>query len=179
MRFTLTYEGPLRPSGSPDEKQAIRREFHPQLAELWNSEPLSALRNATEPGGACRKELDGHAFSAIVHNHFKLRAELEIMLLRPEPAGAILANADIDNRLKTLFDALRWPIQRQELGRNASHAAAVDPLHCLLEDDRLITRVSVDTDRWLGVPHTDHVRLFMRVRVWSPTPTYASLSLGG
>lgn len=31
---------------------------------------------------------------------------MEITLLRPEPPGSIVSSGDIDNRLKTLFDAL-------------------------------------------------------------------------
>jgi hypothetical protein len=52
---------------------------------------------------------------------------------------------DIDNRLKTLLDELRIP----EAGENYSArqpAADEDPFFCLLEDDKLITRIAVETD---------------------------------
>ena len=43
MKFTLTYSGRLLASGNrpkPAEKWAIRRAFHPQLAELWQIHPV-------------------------------------------------------------------------------------------------------------------------------------------
>ena len=45
MKFTLVFEGELRANGSPAQKQKIREQFHPQLAELWADHPcLKALR---------------------------------------------------------------------------------------------------------------------------------------
>ena len=36
MKFTLTYEGPLRMSkGQPKKKHEIRKQFHRQLKRLW------------------------------------------------------------------------------------------------------------------------------------------------
>jgi hypothetical protein len=44
---------------------------------------------------------------------------LKITLLRPEEPGAIiLQSGDIDNRLKTLFDALSVPAQPNQLPKN-------------------------------------------------------------
>jgi hypothetical protein len=43
MKFTLTYSGRVLASGNkpkPAEKWAIRRAFHPQLAELWQTHPV-------------------------------------------------------------------------------------------------------------------------------------------
>jgi hypothetical protein len=45
-----------------------------------------------------------------VCSQLRLVARLSIVMLRPEPPGSIItAGGDIDNRLKTLFDALRMP----------------------------------------------------------------------
>ncbi len=46
MKFTLTYDGELASSGNspkPDEVWRMRKEFHPQLEELWLSH--SVLKN--------------------------------------------------------------------------------------------------------------------------------------
>lgn len=51
---------------------------------------------------------------------------------------------DIDNRLKTLFDALRLPNQTNELVGYDNPAPDENPFFCLLEDDSLITHVSVE-----------------------------------
>src|SRR3954464_3666404 len=44
MKFTLTYEGRLPPCTNKKprakEKWDIRRTFHPQLAELWQTDPV-------------------------------------------------------------------------------------------------------------------------------------------
>jgi hypothetical protein len=61
---------------------------------------------------------------------------------------------DVDNRLTTIFDALRMPKGPQELGAGTqqgkvSPASNENPFFVLLEDDRLITHVSVTTDMLL------------------------------
>jgi hypothetical protein len=55
---------------------------------------------------------------------------------------------DIDNRLKTLFDALRYPKLPQELDDTPQDIAA-SPCYCLLSDDKFIDQLSVTTDRLL------------------------------
>jgi hypothetical protein len=43
MRFTLTYDGPLKASGNkprPEDKWEIRRALAPQLAHLWQVHPV-------------------------------------------------------------------------------------------------------------------------------------------
>jgi len=61
---------------------------------------------------------------------------------------------DIDNRLKTLLDSLSIP-SVQQLPRDPETDSDVR-LYCLLEDDRLVTRVDVRNDRLLTV--SDHSR---------------------
>jgi hypothetical protein len=79
-----------------------------------------------------------------------LIAELNITLLRPEPPGQIITQAgDIDNRLKTLLDALKVPTEPNALPPNETPEQGETPFFCLLQDDNLITRISVSTDRWL------------------------------
>ena len=88
MRFTLSYDGPLRPAGSPAEKMAIRQQLHPQLAELWELEPLSDLRSMlVGPGTMHVGQLDGHDFAAVVHDYHRLRAELDILMSMPGLLG--------------------------------------------------------------------------------------------
>jgi hypothetical protein len=59
--------------------------------------------------------------------------------MRPDDPGAIVQRADIDNRLKTLFDALRCPANAQQIPDGWMPTPEDQPLHCLLDDDRLIT----------------------------------------
>lgn len=115
MRFTLTYDGLLTPEGNAAHIMDIRRQLHRQLAELWTHEPLKNMGNAAEPDGAHYETIGGLGFTSVVHDAFKLRAELDILLLREAAPGSILAKADIDNQLKTLFDALSCPQQAQQV----------------------------------------------------------------
>jgi len=50
-------------------------------------------------------------------------------------------------------------------------------LHCLLDDDRLITRVNVDTDRLLAPKSAEDVDLTIKVQLRASSPTYASVML--
>ncbi len=98
------------------------------------------------------RELEGHVFAPLVARSLHLFLELEVLLLRAEAAGRIVSGGgDIDNRLKTLFDALRAPISKQEI-KDRARVSSRDPLVVLLEDDDRATRVNVETDRWLGGP---------------------------
>jgi hypothetical protein len=171
VRFTLTYDGPLKPSGTAADKMVIREQLHPQLIELWRHEPLLGSRNLVEPGGMHLGDVRGFSFAAVVHDHFRLRAELDVLMLHAGPPGRILVHADIDNRLKTLFDSLSWPQQTQQIP--TGWAPASDQ-----QDDRHITRIGIETERWFAAPDPLHVRLFVRVKVWSPTPTYGGQALG-
>ncbi|MEU2610628.1 hypothetical protein ABZ570_03440 [Micromonospora sp. NPDC007271] len=178
MRFTLTYDGLLTPDGTAKHKMEIRRHFHRQLAELWTHEPLTNIANAAEPDGVHYENIAGHGFTAVVHDAFKLRADLDVLLLREAAPGSVLSKADIDNQLKTLFDALTWPQQTQQVPEGWAPKDNEKPLHCLLQDDRHITRLRLETERWLAANGPQHVRLFIRVRVTNAYPTNASVLLG-
>lgn len=87
----------------------------------------------------------GFNFVPLVTQEHDLICSLDIMFLRSGRPGSVVWPGDIDNRLKTLLDALRIP----EDGENYSSRSASEderPLFCLLEDDKLITRVAVETD---------------------------------
>jgi hypothetical protein len=101
----------------------------------------------------------------------------DVLILRPEQPGAISRGADIDNRLKTLFDALRYPDKSQEIPADWRPVVGEDPLFCLLEDDRLVTRVNVETDRLLAPRLPDEVTGTMRVQVRASSPSWASIAL--
>jgi hypothetical protein len=100
-------------------------------------------------------------------------------MLRPTAPGRIIIGADIDNQLKTLFDALKWPRTAQEIEPGWAPNQDEQPLHCLLQDDQYITRISVETDRWLGQPPKSiDVRLFIKVDIWAAQPSNVGLTMG-
>lgn len=179
MKFTLHYSGPLRSNGRPDHKHDLRRAFHIQLAELWKQEPLSGVTGVLRPRESpdrkswekvCTIQSRGpFTFAPLVASELRFVAGVEIIMLRPSPPGRLLAQGgDIDNRLKTLFDAMSVP-QVDGLPRDAQPAADETPFYCVLEDDGLITSVAVQTEQLL-TPQQDpaHVELVIRVDV---TPT--------
>jgi hypothetical protein len=66
----------------------------------------------------------------------------------PSPPGDLLNHAgDLDNRLKPLFDSLRVPQHLHELPDDGEPGEDEEPFFSLLEDDALVTRISVTTDR--------------------------------
>lgn len=193
MRFTLTYNGRLPSSSGAKVKHGIRRELHPQLKELWRTHPALADKqkwvSRPPPGSGATPdsqaiylaEVGGHDFASLVHPSMRLYAELDILVLRPEAPGAVISHSgDIDNQLKTLFDALRRPTDSSEIPKDWTPVTGETPLHCLLEDDKLITRVAVETDRLL-VPGIDpkDVQVTIRVNVKAFTATWGNLGLAG
>jgi hypothetical protein len=188
VKFTLTYAGRLPSSSDKNVKHEIRRKLHPQLKELWRTHPALANqqqwidRSSDEAeAGAFLAGIAGTDFATLVHPHHKLYAELDVLVLRPEAPGAIVSHfGDIDNQLKTLFDALRRPTDGSEVPTSWSPSADEQPLHCLLDDDKLITRVNVETDRLLK-PGVDpkHVELTVRVTVKAFAATWGNLGLTG
>ena len=66
-------------------------------------------------------------------------------MLHPEIVG--VSRSDIDNRMKTLIDGLRCPQNEHEIGENTPRD--VGPIYTLLDDDHLITRVSINTSHLL------------------------------
>jgi len=166
--FTLIYEGPLAANGRPEQKHDIRRRLHPQLKELWTHPPLSQFYWKTHRGSAHLRTVAGHEFGSVVHPEWHFNAKLRLLMLRPEPPGRIVTSGgDIDNRLKTLFDALACPRHDQDVPRSWVPEEGEQPLHCLLEDDGLISEVAVETDRLLAAPNETHVKLVIRVHVHS------------
>ena len=87
---------------------------------------------------------------------------------------------DIDNRVKTLLDALRMPHDSSELPKDPP-ALDEDPFFCLLEDDALVTELALVTDRLLEPPQEpskdSHVHLIIRVTVHAARLTWGNTSL--
>ena len=67
----------------------------------------------------------------------------------------MISAGDLDNRLKTLFDALRIPVPNERYSERNVADDEKPYFFCLLEDDRLITKVSVETDQLLELVRPD------------------------
>ena len=116
---------------------------------------------------------DGSGWLPMVTEANGLICKLDILMLRHGQPGRVLF--DVDNRLKTVFDALRKAKAPNELGagaRNGQHVTPgpdENPFYVLLEDDKLITHLSVTTDTLLepvpDVAPAESVRLAITVTV--------------
>jgi hypothetical protein len=105
----------------------------------------------------------GRTFFPLVRETLGLKCALKVLFLRKEPPGRVYQGGDLDNRLKTLFDALAIPTVDQIIPDQTID----DPIHCLLEDDALISGVSVETHQLLSKPASSahEVRLVIEVEV--------------
>lgn len=189
MKFRLTYEGEIRPRNGAGvgDIHAIRQRLHPQIKRLWEYEPLLERKahwlkelDALRPDDFYARIISvGHKkYAPLVARD--LHAELDIVLLRQQPKGQLIGEGgDIDNRLKTLFDALRMPSKGevQQLGNLVDHDE--DPLHCLLQDDALITRVNVETDRLLKEAEPHMLMAIIQVALVVTRMTYGTITLAG
>lgn len=147
-------------------KQKIRRGFSNQLRKHWREQaPLLewyskglpiAVHTENQP---CRVQGDSPFFRAnicgfsvipLVSYVNGLTCELKMSFLG-EGRSLLMRTGDLDNRVKVVFDALRMPHNTGEVpgsmfGKND------EDLFCLLEDDSLITKFSVEARTFPGSP---------------------------
>jgi hypothetical protein len=104
-------------------------------------------------------------FRPLVRESYALHCGLNILFLRKEAPGRVYQGGDIDGRIKTLLDALTMPQHAEQiLEKNTSEH---DFLHCLLEDDSLVSGLNLESERLLtDQDHSkDFVRLVIEVEV--------------
>lgn len=181
----------VRDKARAPHKHDIRRVFHKQLKHLWYTHPalLSRTTNIENSSGwfgenptpqpgvpyvgetylnSAKAYYSCHGFNwvPLVTERMSLLCRLEILMLRPQKPGGVVQHGDIDNRIKTLFDAMKRPTLTQEIGADAP-LEDEDPFFVLLEDDSLISHVSVETDTLLEPINDDpnEVRLIIKVTV--------------
>ena len=198
--------------GKSADERAIRKAVHQQLVQLWETNPDLKMRSGphsilnappaqtfggtvtiTSAASTLRESLCetlGNQFKRcdyrcvpLVSNHLQLTCSLDILLLWRDRIVPIGPSGDIDNRLKTLFDALQIPQSCTDVDLPAQKD---EYLFCLLENDNLITDVRVTTDRLLtpfdptpgpGASHPEnHVHLVINVKVRPATVIYGNLS---
>ncbi len=179
MSFRLIYEGELLAAGTGDRaalrrnKHAIRRQLHPQLKKLWETERLlqyywhGPITGKEYPGDqpipkdeglnyiSKKYERCGCGFVPLIgvgqpgEEDPEEACSLDILFLRREPPGAVVRGGDIDNRLKTLFDGLTLPQSCEDIEPPDDDEK---PMYILLRDDSLISEMNVSTDLLLRPP---------------------------
>lgn len=185
MEFRLIYEGPLHgQSAKSSHKWEIRRALHPQLQRLWRERPLAdqAETLLAHPAQAASisviVEKGGLLFAPLVTQRLNLYAELSVLLFRQQPRGTLITDGgDIDNRLKTLLDGLRVPRGTLEGRQDLPAEPDPSPFFCLLEDDSLVTKVSVESEQLLRPAKPDEVVAVISVHVKKTVLSFANMSL--
>ena len=145
MKFKLLYVGDIltNPKKRAQHITDIRMQFHPQLKKLVNFNPWDNLTKYMVPEPTK---------SPIITPNLKMIAELEILLMHPEIVG--MPHSDIDNRVKTILDGLRCPQNEHEIGQNTPRD--IGPIYTLLDDDHLVTKLTVNTSHLLAEDFIKH-----------------------
>jgi hypothetical protein len=181
MEFRLVYRGPLKTDRGPKDKHSIRMQIHPQLKELWTHEPLSGLRKYLQYPPATGEmsvieEVESCRFAPVVTGKLHLVCDLDIIMLRPEKPGRVIMGGDVDNRLKTLFDALRCPKNPEEIPPEDAGGLPC-PLHCSMQDDSLVSDLRVTCDRLLDPKDPEEVLLIVQVTTKVTSLTWKTIGL--
>lgn len=111
-------------------------------------------------------ERHGKRFIPLVRKSLDLTCAIHVLFLRQEDPGSLVKQAgDLDNRIKTLFDALEMP------SADASPEQVPDgnPVYCLMENDTLVSGFDVDSERLLlpdsAYPNEVHLVMEVTIRV--------------
>jgi hypothetical protein len=120
------------------------------------------------------------AFVPLVRKSLYLMAAIDILFLRhEEPLALMKLGGDLDCRIKTLFDALRMPEPKHQY---VGDGPTANPLYVVLEDDALISDLSVRSGRLLGKAadkqHAVRLQIDVRVKVLRVTDENQNL-IGG
>ena len=174
MRCVLYWKGPLPSNGDRKTKHEIRVKFHHQLEQLWELEPaLKERRDGFKGAGvdvtgiavpkAEPVTVNGQKYLPLVVGSLRLVAFIDVSLsLRRWPDVLMRPGGDLDNRLKTLLDALRVPDENQARGIVADSST----IYTLLEDDNhLVSGLQVRTEQLLDPPDGDECEQLHYVRV--------------
>jgi hypothetical protein len=187
-------------------KQAIRKVFHGQLKRLWetnkflSSHMIARDEYAVAPGQIWQTmgsifggydgpteplvehlgsqfERNGYRFVPLVCEQWSLLCSLHILFLRGDHPAGVISAGDLDNRVKTLIDALRMPKGANELRDNENPGAGEDPFFCLLEDDDLVTGLTVESDTLLDPSaNNSDVKLIVSVELKPDNVTMFNLA---
>jgi len=168
-----------QPNPLASHKHGIRRSFHKQLKQLWSITPLLSTYTRAREGDIGNRPIqssgayldypnhkkiplleyvagnfnnNGYRFVPLVCAEFSLLCSISILFLRRDIPGSAISAGDIDNRVKTIIDALSMPIHANELAGNEIPQVGEDPFFCLLENDRLVSHFEVETDVLLDEP---------------------------
>lgn len=194
-------------TGQPKQivnKHQIRKAFHLQLKRFWEQDSflnsarvhpndygvdtsISDYEKIWQPDTNKQVSLNkavankhqeyGYKFVPLARKDWKLHCKLQILLLRQDGVNSAVSAGDIDNRVKTIIDALTKPAHLNQLPANESPVEGEDPFYCLLEDDRLVTSLEIESDSLLdpNFPN-NHAHVIVSVEIRPHTVNMFNLS---
>ena len=158
MKFKLVYVGEVKinPKKRSQHLQDIRDILSPQLKRLSEISPYNEIKSRLEKKGKAIKTVGGVKFFPLITPDLNLLAELDIQILHPELLET--PRADIDNRMKTLLDALKRPQSSHEISEHMNKKDVCyvgDSLNdCLAAINAGITPILLDRDdEYLSSPY--------------------------
>jgi hypothetical protein len=186
LRFSLKYEGELKSTTDRRtrvaDKNRLRWHFSDQLEALLcrgdfsriqtrNREPDNETGNGitldlSKIGGG---EIKGVYYIPVIDRTFIAVCSLAIRLDRSERPGSLFehgndGDGDLDNRLKTLLDALRVPHNENEARQHETEPNKRTCV-CLFEDDSMVTALNIETRPSLRPLPRGHVELTIDVEI--------------
>lgn len=156
MKFTLFYSGTIRSSNKKNVNHIneIRCGLSPQIRLLYDYEPLSGLEAKCEPGEYPEQSIRtflnvrNRSYSCLVNRGFGLACIIHFTFFESSGSLSVASDiGDLDNKVKTLIDALRVPAESEvDVVRDSFIGHTV---HCLLMDDSYIWEIQVERKRLL------------------------------
>ncbi len=153
-------------------KHCIRRQFHRQLKMFWTLHPALSIKRSwptdwglnsndfppellDDRGQVAFTEIvrrkhreHGYEWVPLARSEYGVTCGLDILFLRRDGLGSVLEVGDLDNRVKTLIDCLKKPREQNELvGDDWLPREDEKPFFCLLQDDGLVSRLTVESDQ--------------------------------
>jgi hypothetical protein len=104
------------------------------------------------------------SYVPLVRKSLDLNCGIDVLFLRQGDPGALVnQGGDIDNRIKTLLDALKMP----DSDASSKWPPKSGVTYCLMESDTLVANLSVSTDRLLFAPNEkpNEVHLVVEVEI--------------
>ena len=213
MEIHLVYDGLLlKAAGNgntrKNEKHSIRKEFHKQLEQVWQTHPLLQFYGKpyhVEPGddsfsmnsdvisygprfvthertsiASIAKQYEGYV--PLVNEEFGMFCDLDILFLRPGPVGRLITRGagggDLDNRIKTLLDALSIPERGHVPIGKPDTEPDPSPIYVLMSDDSLITSIKVTAGTLLATSTTDPAEALVVVHATTKVVDHTRLPIG-
>ena len=181
MHITLTYEGKLwGNSRKISDVSNIRKYFSDLLEKFSNTEQFDYVKNYSDPNPSSSsiyigKKVGDFVFIPFISKKMNTTCSLKIHLLRGlRPHNPVLYDVDLDNRVKTLIDCLRAPSQMGEIDPKFADRTP----YVLLEDDCLVSGLTVTTDHYLANDNGDTVFAMVTAEIRLSRARMDNLHLG-